>query len=206
MRHLTTWVIVAMAGLTACGGTRPSSGSAALRSAVEVARTPDVLEVRTSRPAYLAVVAFTPSSSPAIARGGPEPGRHLIPLEGSPLGTAGHGGMPWLTGSTATPNPYSPATCQMSREIVGRDPQGRPTYSTVSRCSYVPLPDPVTYQARRSRPSYFLVIATDAPVSDALLAKAVAGVPATADGRLAARYVRNTLFHDSTDQWAVVVK
>lgn len=205
MRRPGTWVIASTVVLAACG-VRPSSGSAALRSALEVNRTPDVLELTTSRPVYLAVVAFPPSGAPAIARGGPERGHHLISLDASPLSTTGHGGVSWLSGSGPAVNPYSPTTCQLSREIVGRDPRGNPTYATVTRCSYVPMPDPVSYQGSSAPASFFLVIATEAPVSDALLASAVASVPAGADGRLAARYVRHALFRHSTDEWAVLVK
>ena len=205
MRRPARWVIASTVVLAACG-VRPSSGSAALRSALKVDRTPDALALTMSRPAYLAVVAFAPSSAPAIARGGPEPGRHLISLDASPLSTAGHGGVSWLSGSEPAANPYSPTTCQLAREIVGRDSRGNPTYATVTKCAYVPIPDPVTYQTSGARPAFFLVIATAAPVSDSLLASAVAGVPVGADGRMAAHHVRHALFRHSAGEWAVVVK
>ena len=205
MRYRTGLVTLTAASLTACASSavRPSSSGDELRPEVRVWGAGNALEVKTSRPSYLAIVSVDPGGTAEIAQGGPEPGRHLVPLEPGPLKTVGHGGMGWLSGSASR---GAPTQCQVSSELAGRDPQGRPVYRTVHRCAHRPMPDPPAYTTPGARRGYFLVIATPAPLDESRLRNAVESVPHAADPRFAAWSVQSALFGESKGDWSIVVK
>ena len=208
MRHASGLLFVTAIAATACAGAGVrTAASRALRPEVRLLGAREVVEVRTSKPSYLALVSFLPQSTPMIAQGGPEPGRHLVPLDPAPLKTVGHGGISWLSGRPEQGAVYQSAQCQLTRVLVGRDAQGRAVYETAPLCAYAPMPAP--YNAYDtgvpSAGSFLLVIATDTPLAEARLRKAAAAV-SRSNPQLAARQMQDALFDGSAGEWSIVVK
>lgn len=214
MSRLSAWVILPAVLLAACAGgsARRISMSEALRPEVRITGTPQAVEVRTSRPSYIAVVTFESWGERTIAQGGPEPGRHLVPLAPGASVAEGRAGGGWSSEAGDATGPHSGTSCSPTREVAGRDPQGRPTYRTVRTCSYVPLtgvyprrgvgPEDAT-RSRRAR--FVLVLATATPLEGSALRSAVAAVPSTADHARAAALLSSALFADGAAEGSVVV-